>query len=285
MTKKLIAFSAILAVMSTGVVLAMPNLVPATNMHSGRTVNIPAHAIQVADNVFSLGVSIDPETGEPVEGYAIIHYRQGFHHNPNHSGGPGGGGTSNCFGFLANGAKWKTLEPWIVNTTNGEGLSSSFVFDNLTADISKWEDAADGTVGSGAGINILGSGSITSAALVADTSSPDNQNEVYFGNVSNSGAIAVTIVWGIFGGPPSGRKLIEWDMIFDEVDFNWSATGEAGKMDFENIATHELGHSVGMADLYTLSCSEETMYGFAAFGETKKQTLEAGDITGVSTLY
>ena len=56
-------------------------------------------------------------------------------------------------------------------------------------------------------------------------------------------------------------------------------------MDFESIATHELGHSVGMGDLYTTDCGEMTMYGYATDGETKKSSLEDGDITGVKELY
>ncbi|MBA7689098.1 hypothetical protein ES703_97593 [subsurface metagenome] len=82
-------------------------------------------------------------------------------------------------------------------------------------------------------------------------------------------------------------------MIFDDVDFDWSedctvqdciSIGNE-KMDFGNIATHELGHAVGLDDLYTSKCSEMTMYGYASYGETKKRTLEAGDITGVQKLY
>ena len=56
-------------------------------------------------------------------------------------------------------------------------------------------------------------------------------------------------------------------------------------MDFESIATHELGHSVGLDDLYTAECAEQTMYGYATEGETKKRSLEAGDIEGVGQLY
>ncbi|MCK4367642.1 MAG: matrixin family metalloprotease [Thermoplasmata archaeon] len=56
-------------------------------------------------------------------------------------------------------------------------------------------------------------------------------------------------------------------------------------MDFENVATHELGHRVGLADLYNAKSSEQTMYGYADYGETKKRTLEAGDIVGVQALY
>ena len=108
---------------------------------------------------------------------------------------------------------------------------------------------------------------------------------MYFANITDRDAIAVTIVWGIFNGPPSSRLLVAWDQIYDDVDFDWSAAGEAGMMDFENIATHELGHSVGLGDLYTSKCSDETMYGYASEGETNKRTLEAGDIAGVKELY
>jgi hypothetical protein len=56
-------------------------------------------------------------------------------------------------------------------------------------------------------------------------------------------------------------------------------------MDFENIATHELGHSVGLGDLDEDRCSDQTMYGYADYGETNKRDLEAGDIKGISELY
>jgi hypothetical protein len=74
-------------------------------------------------------------------------------------------------------------------------------------------------------------------------------------------------------------------MVFDEADFDWAMDGSSLAMDFENIAIHELGHSLGMGDLYESSCAEETMYGYASNGETKKRDLEAGDITGIQELY
>ncbi len=79
--------------------------------------------------------------------------------------------------------------------------------------------------------------------------------------------------------------MVEWDQVYDDVDFVWSSSGEAGTMDFENIATHELGHTFGLDDLFTDACSEETMFGFASLGETKKGSLEGGDVTGILELY
>ena len=106
-------------------------------------------------------------------------------------------------------------------------------------------------MGNGAGTDILGSGTETFSTLMADLVAPDGLNEGYFADVSDAGAIAVTIVWGVFRGPPQSRQLVEWDQVYDDVDYDWSTFGEASKMDFENIATHELGHSIGLADLYS----------------------------------
>lgn len=280
--KKIIALSVVFGLALASVVWALPDFSNATLKTPGteRTLTLP----QAADHspVIYLGSQIDPETGTVVEGYAFVHYKDetakgGAAKRPN-------GGTQ-CYGFLASGAKWKVVEPWVVNPTNTRGLLADFVFNNFVADVLKWEDATDGVLGNGAGVDVLGDGALTDAVLAADTSSPDGVNEVYFADVSSSNAIAVTIVWGIFGGAPQNRKLVEWDQVYDDVDYDWSASGEVGKMDFENIATHELGHSVGMADLYTSTCGEETMYGYANYGETKKRDLNGGDVAGVNSLY
>jgi hypothetical protein len=126
----------------------------------------------------------------------------------------------------------------------------------------------------------MGSGTTTPGALTADSSSPDNQNEIYFANISSSGTIAVTTTWyNTFT-----KQIVEMDQVFDDTDYDWSATGEAGKMDFENIANHELGHGIGMGHPSD-SCSNETMYRYASFGETKKRDLNTGDIAGINALY
>lgn len=246
------------------------------------TFRIPENARKINENTYYLGKKRDPQSGKLVEGYMIVEHGKSGQAKPDHAGGPkNGGGTSSCYGFLARGAKWKTTEPWIMNTSNTRGLDGSTVFNIVGNSIQKWEDKA--------GTEILGSGSTTTNQLVADTSgSPDALNEVYFADIQGTSAIGVTTVWGVFGGPPSGRQLVEWDQVYDDVTFDWSAdpvNGIAGKMDFENIATHELGHSVGMDDLYDGSCTDETMYGYAGTGETNKRTLNAGDIEGISSLY
>jgi len=88
----------------------------------------------------------------------------------------------------------------------------------------------------------------------------------------------------VFGGPPSGRELLEWDQVYS-TEYDWSLDGSVLTMDFDNITTHELGHSVGLGDLYDTSCSSQTMYGYADYSETNKRTLESGDVEGIRKLY
>jgi hypothetical protein len=268
---------------ATGISFAsMPDASLATNIKSKNAtqVTIPSRAVQVAPDVFSLGNAIDPQTGGIVEGYMIIHRKKG----EARSGGQGGAKAPTCYGYLADGAKWKTVEPWVMNTANTRGVDGATAFSIISNSISKWEDASDGVVGNGVFSNILGNGSTTSATLVADNSTPDNLNEVYFGSIVDASAIAVTTVWGNFGGPTRSRQLSEWDMVFDQVKFDWGTNGAVNKMDLENIATHELGHAVGMADLYN-SCTLETMYGYGTEGQTIKRDLNTGDIQGLNNLY
>lgn len=278
-----------------GLVIAKERQVVNVNPSNGHAiVAIPAQAIEVAPGVFSLGTAIDND--QLVEGYMIFRRDENFAKPGTVCGNDvcepgenarkcpadcGGGGeeptdTSSCYGFLARGAKWKTSEPYLVDPANSQGLSSGFISGNLALDIDKWENAASYDIVGDEVIGIVDG---------PDTEATDGKNEVMFGSIDEPGAIAVTIVWGIFGGPPRARELVEWDMVFDEVDYGWSDSGEANKMDFENIATHELGHSLGLADLYNEDCSTVTMYGYADYGETNKQDLDDGDINGISKLY
>ena len=288
--KKLFALglSASMFLSLVGGVFARPDFKPAevSNPKTGdkySVVVVPENAVQVAPALFDLGTSTDVD-GRLVQGYMFIHYKKGYHHRPGHDKGPGGngGGGEKCFAFLAKDAKWKVVEDYLVDSSSTVGLSDSFVRSTVAGGIAKWEDAVDGTVGDGSSINIIGdetSGTVDGA----DTSSPDGKNEVLFGDIDSPSAIAVTIVWGFFNGPPFARELVEWDQVYD-VDFDWSSSGEDGKMDFGNIAQHELGHSFGMGHPDD-SCTEETMYRFAAFGEIIKRDLNAGDIAGISKLY
>ena len=184
--------------------------------------------------------------------------------------------TSSCYAFLARGVKWKELPvDYVINPINPDGLSEEFVTNTISISAETWDDA-------------------TSIELFDDAYTIDInaqygiqnfENVIAFGDYPQDGVIAVAIVWGYFGGRPSSRKIVEFDILFD-TDFTWGdASEDLSLMDLQNIATHELGHGVGLGDLYNTECAEETMYGYSNYGETKKRSLELGDITGINQFY
>lgn len=241
---------------------------PASAAQKG-SYTLPKGAVEVAPGIYKLADKYDAETDSFLEGYAFVHKKANAR-----SGNAKPTKPTTCYGFIGSGAKWKVVpEGWQVNGAN-INLDPIFVRDTLTASIAKWEVAA--------GVDILGNGGL----VIGFPADPDynETNEVVFKPVQDSNTIAVTTVWGRFSGPTFAREIVEWDQVYN-TNYSWSASGEAGKMDFENIATHELGHAIGMGDIYTASCSAVTMYGYADNGETNKRTLEAADIAGINALY
>ena len=262
------------AVMLTLSLSVFPAFAAKQETRSKAHFKLPANAVEVAPNIFSLGTAIDKD-GELLEGYAIVHPKKEESRISN-----GAGRTKTvCYAFLSQGTKWKTVEPYLINPANGDGLSDSFVSNMFDSSIAEWERNA--------GKNILGSGTVTSETLVSNISEPDGINAVFLGSIDDPYTIAVTTVWGKFVGPTSQRELKEWDMIFNDTGFAWGdvlATGNTSLMDFEDIATHELGHAMGLGHPSD-SCTEETMYRFGTYGETKKRDLNTGDIQGIRKLY
>src|SRR3989339_108385 len=76
---------------------------------SAKTFTLPENAMEVAKNVFSLGTAYDKQSDSFVEGYAIVHKK-----NDARGGSVKGPKAPSCYGFLASGAKWRTLENWVV---------------------------------------------------------------------------------------------------------------------------------------------------------------------------
>ncbi len=98
----------------------------------------------------------------------------------------------------------------------------------------------------------------------------------------DTGSIATNYHWWYSSDPTT---VIEFDIVFNDLSFAWATDGSGGAMDVQNIATHELGHSLVLLDLYGSADSAKTMYGFASNGQTSKRTLEAEDIAGITFIY
>jgi len=181
-----------------------------------------------------------------------------------------------CYKFLTPGKnpiRWQDLPVnYVINPVNPvQTLDETFVTSAVSASAETW-DAATGK-------------ELMNDAYIIDYSATygvqNYENAIAFGDYPTTGVIAVTTVWY----NPATKAIVEFDVMFD-TDWTWGdAILDSTKMDLQNIATHELGHGVGLADVYDKACETVTMYGYSTNGETQKRTLEQPDITGLQKLY
>ena len=154
---------------------------------------------------------------------------------------------------------------YYINPKNAYGFSSADVVSTITTSVNTWDKETSYQVFSYKGTTTRVAGK------------RDGYNVISWGRYS-AGVIAVTMSW------VSGGQTIEVDCMMN-TRFNWSLTGEAGKMDVQDIMTHELGHFCGIADLYNNADYWLTMYGFSGYGLTYGRTLGLGDINGLKAVY
>ncbi|MCX6695137.1 MAG: matrixin family metalloprotease [Candidatus Altiarchaeota archaeon] len=211
---------------------------------------------------FSYAVPTKDDKSKDIERIDFIHYAKA---NP---GKPAK--TETCYKLM--GVKWTGLPVvYAVNPANPQGLSADFVTGAISTATETWDAAT--------------AQELFSDSYGVDYSAVygvrDYKNAIVFGDYPNNGVIAVTSVWY----NKRTKQILEFDMEFN-TRFSWGdATVDPGVMDLQNIATHELGHSVGLSDLYTSSCTAVTMYGYSSEGDTIKRTLEQPDVTGLQKMY
>lgn len=174
-----------------------------------------------------------------------------------------------CYKLL--GVKWNTLPVnYIINPLNS-GLSEEFVTNALLTSAETWDLKTSKEL-----LN-----DIYSVDYTAQYGIQNFKNAIVFGDYADSNVIAITSIWFT----RVGKQIVEFDIMFN-TKFAWGdATLNSNAMDLQNIATHELGHAIGLDDIYSSACSAITMYGYSFYGETQKRTLEQADITGLQKIY
>lgn len=175
-----------------------------------------------------------------------------------------------CYKLM--GVKWASFPVnYVINPVNSQGLSESFVTSALSTGAETWDAATSRELFN----------NIYIVDYNAQYGVQDFKNSIVFGDYSNNNVIAITSVWFT----RVGKKIVEFDQLYN-TRFNWGdATADVTKMDLQNVATHELGHAVGMDDIYSTICSAVTMYGYSNNGETQKRTLEQPDAAGLQKMY
>jgi hypothetical protein len=169
--------------------------------------------------------------------------------------------------YLLTGASWPPASipvPYRINENTNDCTGEGAAVQNAAA---TWSDA-----GANFSFDYAGTTTATAAGY-------DGVDAIIWRDLGNSNIVAMATWWYM------GSTIVEADIEFNEY-YAWSASTScpSGYMDVQTVALHELGHWVGLADLYSAGDAAKVMYGYVSTGFTKR-ALTADDIAGIQSIY
>ncbi len=176
---------------------------------------------------------------------------------------------------------------WLLNENDSDDLS----FDEAQSALQKAFDAWDAAPCADVAFEYKGPANVPVESC--GTGSPDRKNVMVWQETAWpaewKGAIAIAVPVYAVGGSSDGQ-IVDADIIFDGVDFKWSASVApvAGKMDLQNVAAHEIGHLLGLShpgEDGTADHPESTMYPKSTTGEIIRRYMSLDDIQGLCKIY
>ena len=169
--------------------------------------------------------------------------------------------------------------PYVINPSGARGLDQEAVVDEIKASLESWDAWVD--------VELYNNDPTIDTGATASTWRPDYKNVITWARLRR-GIVAVASIWyykdtgEIVDADITLNSRYKWGIDPDGEDEGYVLTGA---FDIQNVVTHEAGHWSGLNDLKDSTYSEMTMYGYTTYGETKKISLEPGDIAGVQAVY
>ena len=191
------------------------------------------------------------------------------------------GGSSAAYWLM--GRKWNTtapgFKPVIMSLKDdaylaGTGMSKVGALAAIAAAESTWNNVTNQKP--------LGGSALTTTA---NWKYDGINNMAFTPYTAGSTALAATGVWYKTQGIPAGQMypIVEADMTFNSnSNSKWSCTGETGKLDLQAVVLHEMGHVIGLGDLYGRPTNDgKQIMGYYS----GRRVLGNGDAAGAWKLY
>ncbi len=190
------------------------------------------------------------------------------------------GGRSSAYSLT--GRKWVQKNPQIKMQLTADtnfartGLTTAGALAAITAATNTWDAATNQNLFSDSGASLTN----------ARNWKLDGVNDIAFKPYARGcTALASSGTWYQIRGVKAGQyyPIIESDLSFNS-NYRWSTSGTGG-YDFQSVVLHELGHSIGLGDLYGRAAYTKDTQQVMHYYTGVKRTLGNGDETGVWKMY
>ena len=176
--------------------------------------------------------------------------------------------------YVLTGKRWNTRDPQLkfvlkndAYLTN-EGITAANVHAAVVAAANTWATASSQ--------NLFG------PVTISSTVATDRYNKINTINwqLNTGSCLAYARTWYKSTLVDGYKTIVDSDIVFN-TKYPWRTSGTVGA-DVQTIALHELGHSLGLGDLYGSTDAEQVMYGYY---KKVKISLGAGDRLGIAKMY
>ena len=180
--------------------------------------------------------------------------------------------------YILAGWRWNTKDPQLKFVLKndaylkGEGLTASNVQTAVAAAANTWDAASNQ--------NLFADSSLVTVSSTVATDRYNKINTINWKPVTGT-CLAYARTWYSSTLVDGYKTALDSDLVFN-TKYSWRTDGSTGGVDVQSIALHELGHTLGLSDLYTSADSAQTMYGYY---DGKDHTLGNGDAAGIWKLY
>ncbi|MEZ4270789.1 MAG: matrixin family metalloprotease [Myxococcota bacterium] len=170
--------------------------------------------------------------------------------------------------------KWATPSITLVTQSSGSSdVSDGSDLQAITAALRIWSQVSSSNL-------VLVDGGVSPTQTLAD----DGVNRIVFlsSNIPPAAEGIPAFTTRYRNTSTSPHTWSGADIVFNDLDYDWSTNGSLQTFDIQSVATHELGHVLG---LMHSADPQATMYFASKRGNTRYRTLFEDDLAAVRYLY
>lgn len=165
-----------------------------------------------------------------------------------------------------------------LSASGSDDLPLSAVESAIGASFQAWEDVPTSLIAFARGPNLTvtpgtGNGVLEVYWLESGTTTVDGINV--------AGALAVSRLTTYTSGPRTG-EIIDGSLVFNGSQYRWAVDGRPDAADIREIATHEIGHLIGLSHS---PVGGSTMFPRSGLGRIESRSLATDDMIGASVAY